>query len=615
MPSPDGAGGYPASGSATYDVWTARVTTSRTDEPTAAPPPAAVDPPDDAGAGTPPGLRPGIRRALGALVVLLASVPAVLGLAALALDREQPYFPFGDQAILALSVDAIGEHEVLLGAYSRFGWYHPGPMATYLLAGVYDLMGGSTRALAVGTLVVGGLASAAAVWLVLRRAGALAALWTVVVLALTVRTLGGGFLFDSWNPFLPVLPLLAGVLLCWTAVRGDAWGLPLAVVPMSLAVQAHIGYLPVVGAVAAVLVAGLVLRAIRRVRRRRHPAAAEDRPQRRALRWVVAGIAALGLLALLWTPPVVQERTGTPGNLSALAEYLTDGAPEETAGIGTGLRSIADEFGRLPAYLTGNGVPPQPLLPESWPVPAMAVGLVLFLAAVVNAVVRRRADALWLGAMTTAVAAAAVAAVARIDGLPFPYLARWTVVVGILAWTTIGMSFLPDVQVLARRRMGPRRAGLVTGVPLGAMAVAAVLVTGVGTAAADPPMTDVTGQLGRLEDAVLGDLDQRGLRDGEDDPVVRVDFAGTTRPDELVGTFWPGTGLVLELARDGVDVQVSSFWRTPFGARYTDRADDAGYVVTLAYSDGTSPPPEPWQQVLAVEGELAVYGGVPPALG
>jgi hypothetical protein len=53
----------------------------------------------------------------------------------------------------------------------------------------------------------------------------------------------------------------------------------------------------------------------------------------------------------------------------------------------------------------------------------------------------------------------------------------------------------------------------------------------------------------------------------------------------------------------------------PFGARYTDRADDAGYVVTLAYSDRTSPPPEPWQQVLAVEGELAVYGGVPPALG
>ena len=36
-------------------------------------------------------------------------------------------------------------------------------------------------------------------------------------------------------------------------------------------------------------------------------------------------------------------------------------------------------------------------------------------------------------------------------------------------------------------------------------------------------------------------------------------------------------------------------------------------MATIAYSDGTSPPPEPWQQVLAVEGELEVYGGVPPA--
>jgi hypothetical protein len=51
----------------------------------------------------------------------------------------------------------------------------------------------------------------------------------------------------------------------------------------------------------------------------------------------------------------------------------------------------------------------------------------------------------------------------------------------------------------------------------------------------------------------------------------------------------------------------------PFGARFTHRADDARYVVTLAYSDGASPPPEPRQQVLAVGPVYEVYGGVPPA--
>jgi hypothetical protein len=585
------------------------VTTSRTGEPTTAPLPEPVAAPEEDGAPS----SPTARRALGPVLGLLAALPAILGLVALFRDREDPYFPFGDQAILALSVDAVGEHDVLLGAYSRFGWYHPGPMAAYLLAGVQQLLGGANQAMAVGTLIIAGLSSALVVWLVFRRGGALVAAWTVVVLALSVRTLPEGFLYDSWNPHLPVLPFLAGVLLCWTAIRGAAWGLPLAVVPMSLAVQAHIGYLPAVGAVGAVLVAGLLVRAIRRLRRRNDTAPVDGAgPQPRAWRWLVAAAAALGLLALLWAPPVVEQRSNTPGNLGALADYLRDGAPEETAGLEVALRSIADEFGKLPAHLTGSGVPPQPLLPESWPAGAIAVGLALFLAAMANAIVRRRADPVWLGLMTVAVAAAGVAAVARIDGLPFPYVTRWTVAVGILAWTTVGMSFLPDLLAVARRRAGQRRAGALIAIPLGAAAAAAVLVTGLGTAQADPPMTDVAGQLGRLEEAVLADLDQRGLRSGTGEPVVRVDFAGSTRPDELVGTFWPGTGLVLELHRDEVDVQVSPFWRMPFGARYTDRADDAGYVVTLAYSDGSSPPPEPWQQVLRVDGELQVYGGVPP---
>ncbi|MDT0277087.1 hypothetical protein [Blastococcus goldschmidtiae] len=585
------------------------MTTSRTDEPITGTPPVAADSPDDDGART----SPAARRGLGAALGLLAALPAILGLVALWLDRDEPYFPFGDQAILALSVDAVGEHDVLLGAYSRFGWYHPGPMATYLLAGVYRVLGGATQAMAVGTLVIAGLATAVAVWLVHRRAGALPALWTVLVLALSVRMLGAGFLYDSWNPLLPVLPFLAGVLLCWTAILGNSWALPLAVVPMSLALQAHIGYLPAVGAVGAVLVLGLLLRAVRRLRRRNRPVPdGADRP-RRALRWLVAVVAALALAALLWTPPLVQQVTGSPGNLGELAEYLLEGSPEDPAGLGTGLRGVADEFGKIPAYLVGAGSPDEPLLPEAWPPVAIAVGLAMFVLALADGVRRRREDVVWLGVLTLAVAAAGVAAIARIDGFTYTYLTRWTVVVGILAWTTVGVSLMPELRAVARRWAGPRRGDALLAVPLAVLATAAVLVTGLGTARATPPMTDVTGQIGRLEEAVLADLDQRGLRAGTDEPVVRVDFPGTTRPDDLVGTFWPGTGLVLELHRDGVDVQVSPFWRMPFGDRFTDRADDAGYVVTLAYSDGSSPPPEPWQQILLVDGELQVYGGVPPS--
>ena len=52
-------------------------------------------------------------------------------------------------------------------------------------------------------------------------------------------------------------------------------------------------------------------------------------------------------------------------------------------------------------------------------------------------------------------------------------------------------------------------------------------------------------------------------------------------------------------------------WRLMFG-RYAEGAENPGYVATVAYADGTSPPPEPWQRVLHVGSEYQVYGGVPP---
>ncbi len=132
------------------------------------------------------------------------------------------------------------------------------------------------------------------------------------MLTLSVRTMGDDFIRDSWNPHLPVLPLLAGVLLVWTAVRGDAWALPLAVVPLSLAVQSHVGLVPAVAAVIAVLVVraagagGAALRA---------RTSAGDPGRRSVLprRWLVAAVAR-SPRGLLWLPTVVEQVTTTPGN-------------------------------------------------------------------------------------------------------------------------------------------------------------------------------------------------------------------------------------------------------------------------------------------------------------
>ncbi len=593
------------------------MTTSRIRDLPPVPPPTAPDPAPAARRTR----RRAVSRAVTAALLLLATVPALAGLLDLWLDRDDPYLPLGDHALLTLAADAVGQHEVLLGAYSRFGWYHPGPMGAYLMAGPYRLLDGAPQSLSAGMLMTSAVAAAASVWLVRRRAGLVTALWALLVITLTVQLLGGEFLRDPWNPYLPVLPLLTGVLLCWTAIRGDAWALPLAVVPMSLAAQSHVGYLPAVGSVSAVLAAGLLVRAVRRERRRRRAteAAADDggQPVRNPRRWLWASVIALAVGVLLWLPTIVQQVTGNPGNAGVLYDHLLQSTPEEPAGLAAGLRTVADEFGRLPAHVVGAGLPADAFfLPERWPPAAIAVGILLFVAALAVAVGRRRGDVLWLGALTLALAAAGVVATARVDGAPFPYLVQWRYVIGILVWTTIGLGLLPELAAAVRRVTArPRpvlRPEIVLGLPLAAATAVAVLLAAIGVARADTPASDVTGEAAALGRAVVADLDRLGLTSGADRPVVRVDFAGTSRTDVFLGTPDPGTGVVLVLDRAGVDVQVDDFWAIPFGERYTERAHEAGYVATVSFADGTSPPPEPWQEVLAVGPTYQVHGGVPP---
>ena len=557
--------------------------------------------------------RSGRRWATGVVLAVVAGLPAVLGVLSLIPGWDEPYVPQTDQALFELTVRDVGRHQVLLGPYSRFGWNHPGPMAAYLLAVPYRLMGEAHQALTVGTLVLGGISAIAVVLLVRRRAGLLAAVWALLVLSVSVRMLGAEFLRDPWNPFLPVLPLLAGVFLCWTAIRGDAWALPVAVLPMSLAVQSHVGFLPPVAAVGAVTAGGLLVRALLRRRGAPDP---DGPPGRQPSRWVVASLTSVVVAGVLWFPPVAQQLTGTPGNIGALLDYLREGPDNPSVGTSDAVRAIADEFGKLPAYVGGSGSSGWPLIPALWPMWAIAVGLTLFVAALVAGVLRRRGDVVWLGALTLAVSAAGFAAITRIDGPSYPYVTQWTVVVGILAWTTVGLGLLPELVRVLRRpagRVSPGlRADVVVGLPVAVLAAVATLVTAVGTARAETPHTDLTGQLVRLQEAVVTDLDRLGLRSEADPPVVRVDFPPTTRPDSL-GTLVPGAGLVLELVRDGVDAQVPELWRREFGARYTDHADDPDYAMTLAFADEDPPQqPESWQSVVAVEGDLVVFGGVPP---
>ena len=55
--------------------------------------------------------------------------------------------PSADQAWIELQIRDIGHDPVLLGPYSRFGWFHPGPILYYLLWLPYRITGSTARQL------------------------------------------------------------------------------------------------------------------------------------------------------------------------------------------------------------------------------------------------------------------------------------------------------------------------------------------------------------------------------------------------------------------------------------------------------------------------------------
>src|SRR5258706_2457511 len=71
-------------------------------------------------------------------LVAVALLFAFATLALLAYARQAaPYVPVGDLALIeSYTIDASGG-KLLVGAYSRFGWNHPGPAYFYLLAPFY----------------------------------------------------------------------------------------------------------------------------------------------------------------------------------------------------------------------------------------------------------------------------------------------------------------------------------------------------------------------------------------------------------------------------------------------------------------------------------------------
>ena len=167
---------------------------------------------------------------------------------------------YGDQALLELGARRAMHLDQLVGPYSRGGFHHPGPAVFYVLAPFVRLLEPAGPGLYLGAAVLNAACLVAAVAVIWRRVGPLAALWAAAAIDLFCLCLGVGTLREPWNPYLIVAPMVLFVVLWaagWTGSRDAAvW----AFVIGSYLIQTEIA----TAAVVLVLCAGLAFLRLRR---------------------------------------------------------------------------------------------------------------------------------------------------------------------------------------------------------------------------------------------------------------------------------------------------------------------------------------------------------------
>ena len=361
--------------------------------------------------------------AVTSTMVVLAVAVVAAGIAAV----TSGWTSVSDVALIELRVRDVPAHLPLVGVYSRYGWNHPGPAEFYGLAPFYRVFGGASVGLLVGALCFQ-FGSVIASLAILRRIGTAAALAVAGGAIAAFLGMPPEALRSPWNPYVSLGGVVALVAFGWAfADRRRSGALGLAAIASVMA-QVHVVSAPIA---AAVLVAAVALAAFAWRGERKFP-------------WPQFG-GGCALAALVWLPPIVQQVTGSPGNLG---ELLSSGSGEEPAvGFGAALRAFTGAFALVPSSLDrGNVIGFGD--PLEWHVPVW-LGVVV----AGGAVAWRTRRVAWVRGWVIAGAATlgSVVSIAMVTGTPFGYL-RIGLRASSLLWLAVSAA---PLAALALERLVP----------------------------------------------------------------------------------------------------------------------------------------------------------------
>lgn len=218
--------------------------------------------------------------------------------------------PAGDDAaVTRFAYDVVTRRTPLLGMPSTLGeggrpWpHHPGPMLFWALAVPLRVFGSAPAGLMVGVGLVNVAAIVALAMFVRRRSGAIAMLFALAALTSAFFSIGQGALSSVLNPEIAIAPLGLFLVLAWSMADGDLLAVPMTAFVGSFIVQTYLLYAPLVGALTALGVVGLVATRARDRAGARH--------ERTSMRPYV--LATIVVVAVCWCTAVFQVLTKLPG--------------------------------------------------------------------------------------------------------------------------------------------------------------------------------------------------------------------------------------------------------------------------------------------------------------
>ena len=173
------------------------------------------------------------------LPMLFAMVPFVSG-------SWHEIVQSGDIALLEMATRSVPEG-VFTGAYSRFGFHHPGPMYSIIRYPLYLLTGGRAQSFYIVTVLIVGLSLWGALAIVREAETYITVVIFAAVFSFFAFSLSKSIWLSQWNPFIIIFPLILSVVGMASYSSGTVRYLPLTVVSASFAAQTHLGVLPLAG--------------------------------------------------------------------------------------------------------------------------------------------------------------------------------------------------------------------------------------------------------------------------------------------------------------------------------------------------------------------------------